>query len=105
MTQGLEAELNSDAALHVFQFGREEFNRVAARGAHHVVMRTATLCRSSPTLGESSTRFWSEVDILRLIIGSGLWPKEPCYFEAGIFTKLYFALSMKRGAFALALSF
>src|SRR5215469_13102918 len=41
VTQRLKVELTSNATLHFFQFGREEFNGIAARRAHHVVMRAA----------------------------------------------------------------
>jgi hypothetical protein len=41
VAQGLEVKLVPDAALHFFDFGREEFNGVAARGADHVVMGPA----------------------------------------------------------------
>jgi hypothetical protein len=41
VAQGREVKLVSNAALHFFDFGGEEFKGVAARGADHVVMRAA----------------------------------------------------------------
>jgi hypothetical protein len=41
VAQRLEAKLASDPTLHFFQLRREEFNRIAARCAHHMMMSAA----------------------------------------------------------------
>jgi len=41
VARGQKTELFSDSALDIFQFRYEELDGIAARRAHHVVMRSA----------------------------------------------------------------